>query len=200
MLFSQKLTVFLVIGVLTILVGIPVGLYKFSRGGTDGIVGAYLLVGVLLALVLVALDRFSLRFVEAGLLSVIELVLLLAGICGYVYSNRITILNLAKNPSPYFAVVWTSEANLAEEIPSRFPFDKIIQVTDRSYVCLDQREFNQLNVILPVSWHGSSHSKGIELNHPHYRSMYIYQPETVALSDAKLDEIKQQVLDELARK
>lgn len=200
MLFSQKLTVFLVVGALIILLGIPVGLYKLSRGGTDGIVGAYLLVGVVITLLLVALDRFSLRFIEARFLSLIELVLILATGFWYAYSNRTTTLDLSNNSSSYFAVVWTSEADRTEELQYRFPLDNVLRVTDRTFVCLDQREFDRLTVTLPANWHGSSQTKVFLLNNPHYQAMYIYQPETGSWSDAKLDEIKQKVLNGLTRK
>lgn len=196
-LFSQKLTVLLVLGALVVLVGIPAGLYQLSRGGTDGIVGAYLLVSVLIALLLIGLDRLSLRFVEARTLSVIELALVLTIGLWYAYANRTTTLDLSGHASPYFAVVWTSEASLAEKPVYRFPFDNVIRVTDKPFVCLDQREFDRLNVILPTSWRGSSRSKGFSLSHPHYQSVYVYQPETDTLLATQAEEIKQQVLNQL---
>lgn len=200
MLFSQKLTVFFVLGGLIILIGTPVGLYKLSRPGTDGIVGAYLLAGVVLALILVLLDRFSLRFVATHTVSAVELVLVLATGFWYAYGTRTTTLDLSGNPSPYFAVVWTNEPDRAEELNDQFPFDRVIHVPDRAFVCLDGREFARLSVTLPVSWQGSSRTKGFELTHPHYASMYIHQPGEGQLSDVELDRIKERVLAQLPTK
>lgn len=200
MLFSQKLTVFFVLGGLVILIGTPVGLYKLSRPGTEGIVGAYLLAGVVLALVLVLLDRFSLRFVATHTVSAVELVLVLATGFWYASGTRTTTLDLSGNPSPYFAVVWTKEPDRAEELNYQFPFDQVIHVPDRAFVCLDGREFSRLSVTLPASWQGSSRTKGFDLTHPHYSSMYIHQPEAGQLSDAELDQIKQRVLAQLPTK
>ena len=198
MLLSQKLTLFFVLCGLIILIGTPVSIYNLIQGRTDGIVGAYLLVAVVIALVLLVLDRFSLRFADARLVSIIEGGLLLVGIIWYNYGSRTTTIDLTDYKSPYFALVWTTKPQLAEKLHYRFPFDKVIRVDDRPYICLDKREFLRQEFELPTQWHGGFRSKGFEINSPDYESIYIYQTtESPDFSDEQLEQIKDQVMKKL---
>ncbi|MBC8151343.1 MAG: hypothetical protein H7Z72_00365 [Bacteroidetes bacterium] len=191
---SQKITTFLVVGLLVILIGTPVGLFKLTRGGSDGVAGSYLLLFALAALLLVLLDRFLVNHIPAGWLSAIELVALLAGY-GYISSDsRATTVDISANPSPYFVLIWAK--NPADAAPLRrvFPFNKTITVSDTNVIWLDYREFPVTTVTVPASWDGTQ-SRGVSQTDARIESAYVYVPASRPITAAEADSLVRQVIN-----
>lgn len=190
---SQKITTFLVVGLLIILIGTPAGLFKVTRSGTEGITGVYLLLAVVVALLLLLLDRFLIKYIPAGWLSAGELVVLLGGYAYLAYDSRTTTVDISANPAPYFLLIWVK--NSAEAAPLRrvFPFDKTVTVSDANTVRLDYREFPLTTVTVPASWEGSQ-SRGVTLTDPRFESAYLYTPASQPITAAETDSLIRQLL------
>lgn len=191
---SQKITTFLIVGLLVILVGTPVGLFKLTRGGSDGVAGSYLLLFALAALLLLLLDRFLVNHIPAGWLSAVELVVLLAG-CGYIsYDSRTTTVDISANPSPYFVLVWAKNPADATPLQRVFPFDKATTVSDTNVIWLDYREFPLTTVTVPAGWDGTQ-SRGVSLTDARIESAYVYVPASRQITAAEADSLVRQVVN-----
>lgn len=187
----QKITTFLIVGLLVIVIATPVGLYKVTRSGTEGIEGIYLLLFAGAALLLLLVDRFLVNYLPMGWLSAGELVILLMGYGYIAYDSRTTTVDISANPAPYFVLVWVR--NPADATPLRrvFPFDKTVIVSDTNLVRLDCREFPLTTVIVPARWEGSQ-SRGVTLTDPRFESAYLYAPSSRTITAAEADSLIRQ--------
>lgn len=191
---TQKITTFLVVGLLVMLVGTIAGLLKLTRSGTDGIEGVYLLMSVPVALLLVLLDRFLVQHVPVGWLSALELGVLLGGY-GYVaYTSRTTVVDISDNPAPYFVLVWVKNPDEAASMQRVFPFDKTVVVAHTNTIRLDYSEFPRTTVKAPAGWNGVQ-SRGVSLTGSRFESAYVYVPASRLLTAAEADRLVRQVIN-----
>lgn len=189
----QKITTFLIVGLLVIVIATPVGLYKVTRSGTEGIEGVYLLLFAGAALLLLLLDRFLVTYLPVGWLSAVELAVLLIGYGYIAYDSRTTTVDISANPAPYFVLVWVR--NPADATPLRrvFPFDKTVTVSDTNVVRLDFSEFPFTTVTVPARW-GGSQSRGVTLADPRFESAYLYTPSSRSITAAEADSLVRQLI------
>ena len=186
-LFTQKITPLLVLGLLNIGIGVPYALYYIRRDVT-GMTTGFLIVIVLVTIVLIALDRLAVRYVPPGWVSGVELVILVVAGVYYANANRTLLLDLSKNPSPYFVIIWTKETPKTSMLESRFPFNKVVSVPAGTVVQLDRKLFSITDVKPPAHWSGQ-YSFGIELKHPRFESAYFYGPESYHTKIAEVDSL-----------
>lgn len=192
-LFSQKITLFLVLGLLIIGLGIPYAIY-YSRRDVTGIGVGAIVVIMLVAGVAIALDRVAVRFAAPLWVSVVELGILIVALVSYSYSNRTVTLDLSANPAPYFVIIWTKYQPAVPIFQHRFPLDKVAVVPTGTVVLLNQETFPMTNVKVPTSWNGQF-SRGIELTHPRYASAYFYGPENYLGKPAEVDSLLRQAVE-----
>ncbi len=194
-LFSQKITLFLVLGLLTISLGIPYAVY-YSRRDVTGIGVGVLIVAILVALVAIALDRLAVRFVSPGWLSAIELVIVVVVGTGYGYTNRSVTLDLSANPSPYFVVIWTKDTPKTPVFRYRFPFDNVAVMPTGNVAQLDEQLFSITTITVPAHWKNGQFSRGISLTHPRFVSAYFYGSERYANRQTEVDSLLQEAINQ----
>ena len=194
MLFSQKITLFLALGLLVITICIPYALY-LSRSDVTGIGVGVMIVAILVAVAAITLDRLAVRVMAPGWLSALELVLLLAVGGWYSYTNRSRILDLSANPSPYFIVIWARSPVSTPVFRYRFPFDSVAVMPVGTVTQLDERTFSTTTVAVPTHWK-SYFSRGIDLTHPRYASAYFYGAEAWMNKSDEVDSLLQQAISQ----
>lgn len=185
--FSQRITLFWVLGILVIVLSIPYAVYYIQRDVTGMVVGA-LVVIILLAIVVLALDRLALRFLKPLWLSVVELAILIASLMSYSYSNRSVILDLSANPSPYFVVIWTKYQPDMLQFQRRFLLDRIATVPTGTVALLHEEAFPLLDLRPPGHWQGQF-SRGVVLTDSRFASAYFYGPEEFLNKTAEVDSL-----------
>ena len=192
-LFTQKITPFLILGLLVVVIGIPYGIYQ-SRQDSTGIGTAVLVIAVLITAALVTLDRLAVRHVPSGGLWIIELVILVVTWTYYNYNNRTVLLDLSENPAPYFVLIWTNDTPETPVPASRFPFDKVVAVPTGTVAQLNHDLFLLTTVKAPAHWNGGQYSFGIKLTHPRFESAYFYGPEEYQYKHAEVDSLVRQAV------
>lgn len=191
--FSQKITLFLVLGLLVIILGIIFGVVYYRRDVT-GIGVGVMIVAILVAVVSIALDRLAVRFVSPGLLSVIELVVVVVAGTWYGYTSRSVTLDLSANPSPYFVIIWTKDTPKTPVFQYRFPFDNIAVVSTGNVAQLNEQLFSTITVTVPTHWNGQF-SRGVSLTHPRFVSAYFYGSELYSNRQTEVDSLLQQAVN-----
>jgi hypothetical protein len=71
----EKSTLFSILSILGIIVGIPYGIYGLTLDGGQSLAGSLVLVGVMILIVILAIDRGIVEKVKPLKLSLIELIL-----------------------------------------------------------------------------------------------------------------------------
>ena len=193
-LFSQKITLFLVLGLLIIVLGIPYAFYLNRRDVTGMAVGVQIVL-ILVAVAAITLDRLAVRVMAPGWLSAFELVLLLAVGGWYSYSSRSRILDLSANPSPYFIVIWAKNPVSTLVFRYRFPFDSVAVMPVGTVIQLDEQAFSITTITAPTHWK-SYFSRGIDLTHPRFVSAYFYGPEAWMNKPTEVDSLLQQAVNQ----
>ena len=194
-LFSQKITLFLVLGLLVIILGVVFGVDYYRRDVT-GIGVGVMIVAILVAIAAVALDRLAVRVMTPGWLSAIELVIVVVVGTGYGYTNRNVTLDLSGNSSPYFVIIWTKDTPKTPVFRYRFPFDKVAVVPTGNVAEVAEQLFSVTTVTVPNHWKNGQFSRGISLTHPRFVSAYFYGPAGWANKSAEVDSILQQAVNQ----
>ncbi len=191
--FSQKITLFLVLGLLVIAVSLVYTIY-YRRHDVTGIGRGITLIIVLATLVVIILDRITVRFVAPRWLSAAEGLLLVAALAYSMYFLRRIKLDLSANPAPYFVIIWTHGPSVTPLFQPRFPFGKRAVVSTGSVAQLDEPMFSRLDVQVPTHW-GSQFSRGMKVTHPRFTSAYFYGPEKYLHQAAEVDSLVQAAVD-----
>lgn len=191
-LFTQKITLFLILGLLIIGLGIPYAIYA-SRRDVTGMMTGFLIVAVLITIAFIVLDRLAIRYVSPGWVSGIELVILVVAGVYYANTSRTLTLDLSKNPSPYFVIIWTKDLPKTPAPESHFLFNKIVTVPEGTSAQLNQNMFSITTLTPPPHWEGQ-YSLGIELTHPRFKSAYFYGPEAYHGKPAEVDSLLREIV------
>lgn len=148
-------SLFLVIGLLILVIGIPSGIYGLSSKGIAGLGGAYTLLGVFISFIILVLDRIASRFMEVKKLNAIESIILLIGLLLYWYNTRSLVIDLKSNQINYFVLIENNGSFQNSELEYTFPFSKKIIPNNKNAVV---RSFsainNQLKINAPNDWKG----------------------------------------------
>ena len=193
-LFSQKITLFLALGPLVVILGVVFGIGYYRRDVTGIGVGAMIVV-ILVAVVAIALDRLALRYVSQGWLSAIELVIVVVAGTWYGYTSRSVTLDLSANPSPYFVVIWTKDTPKTPVFQYRFQFGKVAVVPTGNVAGVDEQLFSIATVTVPTHW-GGQFSRGVSVTHPRFVSAYFYGSELYSDRQTEVDSLLQQVVNQ----
>ncbi len=191
-LFTQKITLFLMLGLLVIGIGIPYAFYAGRRDVT-GMTTAFLLVSILLAVVAIALDRLAVQFLSPGWVSGGEFLILLVSVLYYSNNNRTMTLDLTGNPSPYFVIVWTKEPPAAPVAESGLLFNQTIAFSMGTVAPLGSHLFSITTVKAPAHWNGQF-SMGMKLTHPRFESAYFYGDERYLDKRMEVDSLLKQAV------
>lgn len=190
----KKLTPFLVIGYLVLLIATPLGLFKLTGTPDQELEATYLLLLAGAALMVLGLDRWLVKRVPVIWLSIAEVLVLLVGGGYLAYDSRKTTLDLSAFDGPYFILVWVNDSAEARPLRRVFPFDKTLVVSDTPVVRLHQREFSVTQVRPPAKWQNGYSSRGLALTQPGVESAYFYGPQNHSFTPAQVDSLIRQAL------
>ena len=143
-----KLTPMLILCGAAVCVGIPYGIFQFfnKQDATAGIVGVYVLVGVLVALVLLGIDRLLVRYIPLLPLSLAELVLIVTAVAWLFYTSRVFTLDLTQVPDDHYFVFFTDAQPNDKKTEFVFPFSKKLVPAQANAVFLDTRVQQQYDL------------------------------------------------------
>ena len=74
-----KPTIFLILGIILISIGLPFGIYGLTLSGGASLGGVLILTGVFITIICVIIDRILIRFINQRKLNIIELIFLIVG-------------------------------------------------------------------------------------------------------------------------
>lgn len=193
MLFSQKITLFLILCPLLAITSIGYAVYYYSRDVT-GMGTGFMILILLASGLLFLIDRLAVRYVSAGWLSIVEGLLLIGLVLTYTYSTRTTTLDLSANRSRYVVVLWTKSPAHAMPFEQKFLFSKTLTASDFSVIRISQDQFEQLIVIPPTAWGNGYFSTGVKLTHPRFASAYFYAPTQESFSKEATNRLIQEAV------
>jgi len=123
-------TIFSILGIILILVGLPIGINGLTLNGGGSLGGAIILFGVLIVGIIVILDRIFANRVNTKKLNGIELTLLIVGIAVFSFTKREIIIDLRDKNTDYFVVVENNGTLKNSELNYSFPFNKKMEFKD----------------------------------------------------------------------
>jgi len=151
-LFSRP-TLFLLLGIPLIVIGIPAGIYGMTLGGGT-ILGGILILGYVLTIIAIVLvDRLVVKFINNKVLSILELFALLLGLTIYFYQNRTFKIEIQNHKSDYILVIENPGNLKNDNYLKEFPFDRFI-ATNKPYVIIDKMVDN-IDVNMLSEWNYS---------------------------------------------
>ena len=151
----KKPTLFLFLGILTIVLGLPAGIYGLTLSGGASLGGAIILTAVAIAFIILMLDRIIVRTVNPLYLSIVELLIGSAYMLNYLYDNKKVLVDLEDYDSDYFVLIESSDLISQAEVKSGFLFDKHLKPsTDFSIISADIKNDYRIKVNPPDSWDG----------------------------------------------
>lgn len=151
--FFSRPTLFLLLGIPLIVIGIPAGIYGMTLGGGASLGGVLILGYVLAILAVVLVDRFAVKFTSNKTLSLIELFVLVFGLTIHYYQNRTIKIEIENHKSDYMLVI-ENPGNLKNDYYLKeFPFNRFI-ATNKNYVIIDKMADN-INLNMLSEWNNS---------------------------------------------
>ncbi len=133
--FISKPTLFSVLCLLIILIGIPLALYWYTLGAHEEKLGAvYLSFLIFISICILFLDRIFVSFMTPLSLSIGELVLGLLLFFLFSFLTRKIVVDLQDYPHNYFMVVLNDGTKANTPLRYSFPFNKSAQLNGRHIV------------------------------------------------------------------
>ena len=153
-LFSSKLTVFLLLGFLILLVGIPTAIYQNSLGGIEQLGAYYLLIGLVLTALVMIVDRVLVRYIDLKQINIFEAGVIIVGIALVQYSNRKTWVEVPPN-SNYFVLIENDGRFQNTELYYKFPFSKQFRIEQNKAILSSLHEkMAPFHFNTPANWNG----------------------------------------------
>jgi hypothetical protein len=176
-----KPTVFLILGLILIGIGLPYGIYGLTFTGGGSLGGALVLIAVIIVVVIVVIDRYLARIINTRKLNIYEIIFLILGVILYSFNHR-TLEIVELNQKSEFIIVIENPGNLKnDKTEYTFPFKRKIK-TDKNFVIANSLP-EDIDVIRPKDWENS-----------YFYDIYKYPayPKVVLFSkiESKMDSIK----------
>lgn len=195
-LFLDAPTIVSVLGIATIIAGIPLSLFMMTVGGGGGL-GGFIILGWLLVLsVILFFDRLLVKIVKPAIISVVELVFVCLTVLYYSYQNREIVIDISNNESGYFIVFFSEEGMTQQEMRRGFLFDrKVTPPGNAVFISPTVKERYEIDFDLPSVWlkQGAGSQGGISGNGVKYELLRI-----IPLTDAQKDSIITQEINSAA--
>lgn len=149
----EKSTLFSILCIIGIVVGIPYGIYGLTLDGGQSLAGTLVLVGVMFLIIILVIDRGIVSKIKPLKLSLIELFLSIIILTIYQYNERKVFIDLMNYNENYFVVIYNDKNLKDNNIKSKFLFNKEIVVKD-NFVIIPKKIKADLNlkVISPKKW------------------------------------------------
>jgi hypothetical protein len=149
----KKPTFFSILSIIAIIVGIPYGIYGLTLKGGASLGGVLILIGVFLAIIILAIDRGIVSKVKPLKLSIIEILLSITFLVISQYCNKEIIIDLANYKENYFVVIYNNGKLKNSENVYKMLFDKKCKV-EKNYIVIPSEiksEF-RTKIISPKKW------------------------------------------------
>ena len=146
-------TIFLIIGIILVLVGLPFGIYGLTLNGGASLGGVIILFGVLIVGIIVILDRIFAKRVNTKRLNGIELTLLIFGITLFSFTKREIIIDLRDKNTDYFVILENNGTLKNSELNYSFPFNKKMEFEDNIGIINSIAEnYQRIELESPSEW------------------------------------------------
>ncbi|NRD20243.1 hypothetical protein HNV08_09300 [Winogradskyella eckloniae] len=124
-------TIFSILGIILILVGLPFGINGLTLNGGGSLGGAIILFGVLIVGLIVILDRILAHKANTKIINRIEITILIIGITIFSFTKREIIIDLSDENTDYFVVLENNGTLKNSELDYSFPFNKKMEFKDK---------------------------------------------------------------------
>lgn len=115
--YLRKPTLFLILGLIIILVGLPFGIYGLTLSGGASLGGTLILVLVFIVFIFLVIDRVLVHVISLKKLNIIEVMFLFIASTIYLYQNRkIEIERISLLSSIHFSIASNKEPSPPDEV------------------------------------------------------------------------------------
>lgn len=189
-----KPTLFSVLSILGICIGIPFGIYELTLDGGQSLGGVLLLTGVLFLIVILAIDRGLVSKIKPLKLSLFELLFALVLLGFHQTNTKRAFVNLDDYKENYFILIYNKGDLMDSKVSFKFMFNKAIE-PNKNYVVIPKyikKEYD-IGVSLPKSWNSSE-------MRPEYINGYkveFYNSEKKVFSEKEINAIVKKLIDQI---
>ena len=157
--FKQKLrnkpTLFLIVGILVLLIGIPFGIYKISLNNSASLGGVLVLTGVFICIPFLVIDRVLVNKIKPIKLSIFELTFIGVVLLFYFSDNKKLYIDLTEYKSEYFVIIYNKGKLKNSELNWNFPLNKNVELNKNSIIIPAEYKGNyQYKIKEPKNWKG----------------------------------------------
>jgi hypothetical protein len=152
----NKPTLFLIVGILVLIIGIPSGIYGLTLNGGASLGGVLILVGVVAFLPFLVIDRILVNRIKPLKLSIFELTLSVIALLFYSSDNKKIVVDLTEYKSNHFVVVYNNGELKNSELNWKFPFNKKAEYNNNSIIIpAEYKGSYQIDIETPKTWSGT---------------------------------------------
>lgn len=181
----RKPTIFSIAGFLTIIFGIPFGIYAFTLDGFKAILGTITFMYLIAAGILVYFDRVFVRRISLLKVNILELFISFVIICFYLSAKSNLKVNITDENIDYLLII-ENPGNLEnDKLNSIIPRDMNID-TDRNYIIIDEMPDN-VDCIISASWSRNFYYKTFEFEK--YQKVKLYSKNKMIVSEEFIDSL-----------
>lgn len=146
-------TIFSILGIILILVGLPIGIHGLTINGGGSLGGAIILFGVLIVGLILILDRIFVSRINRKKVNGVELVLLIAGITIFSFTEREIIIDLRDKKTDYFLVLENNGTLKNSELNYSFPFSRKMEFKNNVGIINSIAEnYQRIELESPNNW------------------------------------------------
>lgn len=186
----QKPTIFLILGIILISIGLPFGIYGLTLPGGASLGGVLILLAVFIVFIALIIDRILILFINQKKLNIIELIFLIIGTTLYLYKNRSVEIEQLNQESEFIIVIENNGKLKNDSYSYKFPFSKKIQ-TNKNFVIAENLP-QDINVETPISWNNSFYYN--IYNYQDFKKVVIFGKTSSNMDSLKvLDYIKKEI-------
>ena len=146
-------TVFSVLGIIALIIGLPFGIYGLTLDGGGSLGGAIILIWLFIVALIITVDRLVVLKVNSRKVNLFESILLLVGVTWFSFSTREIIIDLEGNDADYFVLIENNGTLENSELKYSFPFNEKI-VHDKKVAVINsiKDNYQRLELKSPTNW------------------------------------------------
>ena len=153
---KNKPTLFLIIGIIVLIVGVPAGLYGLTLNGGASLGGVLILIGVITFIPFFVIDRILVNRIKPLKLSIYELILIVVILIFNSSLKRKIVVDLTDYKNDYFVVVFNNGKLKNSELNWSFPFNKKVEYNSNAIIIpVEFKDKYQIDIEIPKSWSGT---------------------------------------------
>ncbi|WP_299782962.1 hypothetical protein, partial [uncultured Formosa sp.] len=151
----KKPTLFLVVGIFVLFIGIPFGIYGLTLNGGASLGGVLVLLGVFICIPFLVIDRILVNKIKPLKLSIFEFVFIGIILLFYLSDNKKLYVDLTEYKTEYFVIIYNNGNLENSELNWSFPFSKSVELNENSIIIPSEFKGNyQVELKTPKNWKG----------------------------------------------